>query len=439
MQQISRIHTTRKRWAALALAGAVALPAAAEDWPQWGGPRRDFHAAPQKLAETWPEGGPQVLWRRQLGDGYSAVSGVGERLYTLYRAGDEEIVVALAAADGRTVWEHRYAAAHLEGMRMGYGAGPHATPLVAGGRVFATGVTAKLTAVDAGSGKRLWGHDLWQDFGGNVTKRGYACSPIAWGESVIVTVGGPGHGVMAFDQASGAVVWKRHDFSSSQSSPILIELGGQEQLVAFVADEAVGLDPASGDLLWRHPHPTTAVYNIATPIWSPEVQTLFLTSAYGGGSRALHLSRGEGGATGVEELWYSPKMKVHFSNALRFGDHVYGSSGTSGSSFLSAIDLATGEIAWKERRLRRVNLVRVGDTAIAIEEEGRLALVGLAPEGLTIHAEAQVVEDTSRAWTVPTVIGRRLYVRVEEILLAFELPVADTDEQESTTHNEAGG
>ena len=71
------------------------------DWPWWGGPRWDWKPATPDLADTWPESGPPVIWRRPLGEGYSAISVRDGNLYTMWRNGEEETVVAIKAADGR--------------------------------------------------------------------------------------------------------------------------------------------------------------------------------------------------------------------------------------------------------------------------------------------------------------------------------------------------
>ena len=405
---------------AAALAFALALPAEAE-WPQWGGPQRDFQLPDVKLAAEWPAGGPKQLWSRELGEGYSAIAAVGGRLYTMYRQeDDEEIVAAFDAADGEVAWQHRYPAPTPGKLRLGYGKGPHSTPLVTVGRVFAVGTTAILSALDAAGGELLWRHDLWQDLGGSLLLRGYASSPIAYRGTVIVTVGEAGHALVAFAQADGREVWRTGDFKGSQSSPILIEVGGREQLVAFVSDAVAGIDPATGEVLWTHPHPAGLSYNISTPLWEPADRLLFLSSAYGGGSRALKLGIQDGKPT-VEELWESSRMKVHFTNAIRVGDHVYGASGGSGGAILAAIDLSDGELAWKDRAVRRANLLRLaGNRALILEADGRLLLADLTPEGIEIRAETQLFD--GRAFTVPTLVGHILYARDRHWMVALELP-----------------
>ena len=76
------------------------------DWPQFGGPRRDFSLTPGELPTGWPEQGPKVLWKLPLGDGYSGIAVSGGVLYTMYETRDSDAVIALDAKSGKTLWEH---------------------------------------------------------------------------------------------------------------------------------------------------------------------------------------------------------------------------------------------------------------------------------------------------------------------------------------------
>ncbi len=402
--------------AGLMLAGA----ATAAEWPQWGGPGRDFRVADPGLATSWPETGLVPLWSRPLGEGYSGIAAVGGVLYTQYaRSLGEEAVVALSAATGEELWQRAYAAPRPEGMRLNYGEGPHATPLVVDGRVFAVGTTGQLLALGAASGETLWRRDLWREYGGYRLRRGYGASPIAHRGLVVVPVGGEGPGVVAFAQADGRVVWQSESFDSAQSSPILVEAGGRTQLVLFIQDEIVGIDAADGALLWRHPHKAFGPYNISTPVAGPD-RTLFFSSSYGGGSRMLRLGGGGDGPP-VEELWHSKKMGVQFTNVVRIGGHVYGSTGR-GTAVAAALDAASGQLVWKDRAIGRANYLEVGDRVLALEAEGRLLLAELTPAGPVILAQTRLLD--SQTWTAPTLVGRTLYVRDRERILAVELPLA---------------
>lgn len=398
-------------------AQAVKTGSRSGDWPQWGGPSRDFTSPSTGLASTWPEGGPRRLWSRELGDGYSAIAAEGGRLYTMYRRGENEVAVALDATTGKTVWEYAYAAPFTKDYDMSNGPGPHATPLVVGDLVFTSGATSRLYALDKRTGRPVWSRDLIREFNGTIRPNGYSCSPLAYRDLVIMQVGGKGSALLALRQKDGSEVWRQGDYRNSTSSPIIINLDGEEQLVAFLYGEVVGLRPASGEVLWSHAHETDYGLNTSTPVWGAE-NLLFLSSGYNGGSRVLRLTKQEG-KTLVEEVWFHRLMRVHFGNCIRIGDRVYGSSGDFGPAPLTAIDIRTGRIAWRDRSLGRASILYADGRFILLDEDGHLALAQPTPTGLQIQARTQLLSRV--AWTAPTLVGKTLYVRDRRQILALDL------------------
>src|SRR5687767_10930270 len=405
---------------------------AADAWRQWGGPNRNFMVDTKGLAEAWPEGGPRAIWSRPLGPGHSAILAEGGRLYTMYRAGNgrarqgpweaAESVIALDAATGNTIWEHKYAS-KIEDFN--YGAGPHSTQLIVGDRLFTIGTNKQLFAFDKTSGKVIWSHDFVAEFNSPtllirpVVKAGYGCSPIAWRDTIICSVGGPGQSVMAFRQSDGRVVWKSGDFHTSEAAPVLISVAGEEQLVVFGGGTINGLNPANGAILWSYPHDPGNDLNMNTPLWGGSDDILLVSSAYKTGSRALRLKR-EGGATEPEELWFSNRVRFMFLSMVRLGDYVYGTSGDLGPSFLTAIDIRTGQMAWQHRGISRASIVYADGKAILLEEDGDLTLAKLTPEGVTVLSQQAKLFDTM-SWTAPTLVGTTLYARDREKIVALDL------------------
>jgi outer membrane protein assembly factor BamB len=405
--------------------------AAGDAWRQWGGPNRNFIVSSVGLADQWPDAGPPVLWSRPLGTGHSAILAEDGRLYTMYRAGNgrakqgpwasEETVVAMDAATGKTLWEHTYPSRRED---FSFGAGPHSTPLLVGDRLFTIGTNKQLFAFDKKSGRILWSHDLIKEFGSPellirpVVKTGYGCSPIAYRDTIICSAGGPGQSVMAFRQSDGAVVWKSGDFLTSEAPPIMIEMAGRPQLVVFGGGTVNGMDPATGRILWSTPHDPGNDLNCSTPLWGPD-NILFVSSAYRAGSRAIQLSN-NGTATDADELWFTNRVRFMFLNAVRLGDYVYGTTGDFGPAFLTALDIKTGKSAWQHRGFGRASIVYADGKAIIMDEDGDLALARLAPEGVTVLSEAKKVFDTV-SWTVPTLVGKTLYARDREKIVALNL------------------
>ena len=410
-------------WAAtfFAALGIGAAQSPSPSWRQWGGPDRNFHLQSADLPTSWPASGPEQIWSRPLGEGYSSIVVDDGTLYTMYRDGDEEAIIALDADTGETRWQHSYRAPLPGDGNFGFwlssgGPGPYSTPLIVGSRLFAVGVNGQFHALDKESGDVLWSHHLVEEF--NMSDySGYASSPIAYGDNVILPVGGRGQGVVAFDRETGAVAWKSQDFQLAPASPILINVDGEEQLVVFGQQQLAGVDPRNGNLLWSHPHQTEYGLNISTPVWG-DGNLLFCSSAYNGGSRVVRLRRAAGKTT-AEELWFNNRMRVHFGNALRIGDLVLGTSGDFGPAFFTALNINTGEEAWRERSFGRSHMLYADGKLVIVDEDGEIALATLTAHGLEVHARAEIL--TENAWTPPTLVGNKLYVRDRKNILALDL------------------
>ena len=386
-------------------------------WRQWGGPRGDFQVAGVDLAANWPEGGPPELWSRALGKGYSAVTADAGVLYTMYRRGDDEIAVALDAATGDTIWEHAYTAKTRKENAVQFGEGPNATPLILDDRIVTLGYTGMLHCLSRDDGAVLWSHDLILDHGGELLTFGYSASPMLHDGQVIVLAGGE-QGAMALDPDDGSVIWKSAAGTVSYATPMAIEVDGTEQIIFFTADAIVGVAAGDGTELWSHPVVNQYENNSTGAIWG-EDNLLWVPTQMDGGTRVLRLSS-DGQTTTAEEVWSSNKISIHFWNSVRLGDHVFGSIGGN-ASILAAIDIRTGEVAWRERGFQQANLIAAGDQTVLLDETGQLALLHLSPDGVSIGAQAKIIDE--QAWTTPTLVGTTLYVRDQSDIRALDLGI----------------
>lgn len=419
----------RRLHAALVLALVAAhLPIAAQAppaWTQWGGPTRDFMVSSTGLASTWPASGPKRLWTRPFGEGHSMVLAQGGRLYSMYRpAGpargrfaQEEVVAALDAASGKTIWEYKYASP-TSGVDYSEGAGPHATPLIAGNRLVVAGSRREFFALDKLTGQLLWRKDFIKEYNAPEVDRGMANSPLLFNDTILIPIGGKGQALGAFNPGTGALLWKAGDVEYSPASPMLISVDGQQQVVLFGGDRIAGMDPSNGRTLWSHPHRTDWGLNISSPVWSPADHLLLVSSAYGVGSRALEL-RQAGGKTTVAQRWATSRVRVHIGTIVRVGDVAYMSSGDFGPAFITALDTKTGAIAWQDRSFARAQFLYADGKLIILDEDGTLALATASRQGLKVLARAPILENL--AWTPPTLVGRTLYVRDRKTIAAYDL------------------
>jgi outer membrane protein assembly factor BamB len=387
-------------------------------WTQWGGgPQHDFCIPDADLADAWPESGPKMLWKRNIGGGHSSILCDDGKLYTMCRRGEQDVVLAMDAASGRILWETTYDSPMKPGMLLDFGPGPHSTPLIVNDRIYTISACVLFHCLDRATGKILWKKDLMEEYGASNLQRGYGASPVPYKDTVIVNVGGKDIGLAAFRQDNGELVWKTDAGRPGYPTPLIVQINGRDMLIAASGVTRRGLDPATGEEYWRLQVDTQCASMMSTPMWIPP-DRVFLTSAYGGGSRVIRITP-DGDGFRAEEVWHNRKMKIQHGTFARIDDYIYGTSGDFGPAFLMATDVNTGDVLWRERGLPKCSVLHAGDKLILLDERGKLMLANATPKGVTFLAEAQMLEE--KAWTVPTLIGTKLYMRDNKTIMALDL------------------
>ena len=409
----------------LLLAGAITIaPSAfAGDWLQWGGPNGDFTVETEGLADRWPDEGPPLLWKRPLGDGFSSILFDKDRLYTMYRDAEQEVIVCLDAGTGKTIWEHRYHRTlwsdHDE-YRQSFTKGPNATPLLVGNRLFAIGVAGELRCLNKQTGKLLWKLDLPQAFGRRKRQEeyGYSASPLPYGDFIIVQVNGTDHAVVALKPEDGSVVWKSAAGTVSYAQATVTRFANRDHFVYFSADGVVSLDPKTGKRLWSFQVPTLSGNHLTPVVRGDDTHIYVSSQGARGGGRLLKLSDDDGRIV-VTQQWATWTLRSSCWTLVRLGDYIYGSSGDQVVSILTAFNWRTGKIAWRERGFHMAQSLLADEKLIFLDQEGRLGLARVSPEGFGLLDSHQLTD--SGSWTVPTLVDGRLYVRNRKQILAVDL------------------
>ena len=408
----------------LALLVTGALPATAADWTRWGGTHRNFHVeASEPLADSWPAAGPQKLWARQLGEGYSAIAVRGDTLYTMYRrdaaawqifGSDQEIVAALDTKTGRTRWEFAYDVR----FRSDQGSGPHVMPQLANDLVVSVGATGKLHALKAATGELVWTRDIRSELGARASLFGYSSHPLLYGDKLIVAGGGKDKAVASLEQKSGRLVWAAHSFRNVYSSPVLVNAGGRDQVVVLSAQQILGIDATNGKALWlRRLGTDPGMAFCTTPLWDPAGRVLVFSGTVG--TTALRIGTA-GSEAAAERLWHNSRLRSVFSNLLLAGDVIYMARGSYGPGFVTSADIRTGVTRWAARGFANANFIRAGEKIIILDEDGWLMLARPKRDGsLDILSRAQVLSPNS--WTIPTLAGTTLYLRDRKVIMALNL------------------
>ena len=384
-------------------ASAAAQNLGPQDYPQWRGRDRDGAAAAFTAPSTWPET-LTLKWRVDVGAGYATPLVVGNRVYVFSRQGSDEVMLALDASSGRTIWRTAYPALFkMNPATKAHGEGPKSTPLFHGGRLFTLGISGIVSAFDAPSGKVLWQRPA------SPVEPLYhtAQSPLAVDGLVILHVGGHNDGALtAFEAATGKERWVWKGDGPAYGSPVVATLGGTRHLVTMTQQQVVGLDPATGQLLWQRPFKAFADGSACTPII---YDGTVITSARDAGINAFRPVKGAGGWS-TEALWQVKDVEMMFSNAVVTGDRLYGLSWkNSGQVF--ALDPRTGKVLWTGAAREATNsaIVKSGDLLFFLHEDARLVVAKGGAAGLERLKTYSVAE--SATWAQPTLSGNRIFIK----------------------------
>jgi outer membrane protein assembly factor BamB len=386
-----------------------------KDVPQFFGPNRDGKITGAHLAD-WSDSPPRELWRQAIGAGWSSFSVVAGRAFTQEQSGNEECVTCYDVLTGDLLWMHRTQARFYQWQS---GEGPHSTPTIDRGKVFAYGATGVLTCLDAAAGTLVWTRHVLHDNGLKNLEWGISASPLVLGELVIVTGGQPaGPTVLAFDRATGQERWRSGEDRASYSSPIAGRLAGREVVISFNAATFTVHDLQSGELLlsqrWGADKPPKG----AQPVLL-DGDRLFVTAGYGMGCEMFQISTADDGELSARSLWKNLRMKAQF-NSVAFRDgHLYGLD----DGLLACVDAATGTRRWKEGRFGSGQSLLVDNLVLVQGERGTVTLLEASPEGC--RELGQIPALSSKTWNHPTLAGRYLLVRNDREAVCYELPVKE--------------
>ena len=380
------------------------------DWPQWLGPDRTGISTETGFIKTWPKNGPDVVWQKNLGAGFSAISVANGRVFTMFAEGDDEFVICLGEESGDEIWRFRTGRMFKE---LQGGNGPRSQPTVDGDRVYVLSAEGRLYALNAANGETIWSVDLVDGLGGRFPRFGFSTSPLVEGDLLFLEAATRDGTFLALRSKNGEVAWASQNDVASYSSPIVVDLAGVRQVIYFSGEAVVGLSPEDGSPYWRYPWKTSYDLNIATPIFVPPNQ-IFISSGYDHGAALLRIEAGSKGI-GVTRVWESRRMKNHFGTSVLVGDFLYGFD----NAILKCIEARTGKEQWKHRGYGKGALIYADGHLLVMSDSGRLALAKATPEGFSETAGVQVL--SGRSWTAPTLANGRVFVRDMRKIVCLDL------------------
>jgi outer membrane protein assembly factor BamB len=337
----------------------------------------------------------------------------------------QEVAYGLDAATGQELWRVTLFSSHQDG----FGTGPRCTPVADQGRVFVQSAKGEFQCLDAGTGKLLWRKNFVTDFGAvyigekgtaaGASRHGATGSPIVDGENIIAQVGSAaGASIVAFNKATGAVVWKAEKDQTAYAAPLIATIAGMRQFLSFTTEALISLDPKTGKLLWRVPLATRLGRHVTTPVvW----RDLAVVASHQIGLVATRIAK-EGEGLRASEAWVNKKMTINFSSPVVVGDHLYG---LGPAKNLICIALETGELVWEKAGFTATDGSRaeaafliMGKNILALNDGGELVLFAADPKE---YRELGRTQACGKTWCNPAYADGRIYLRDNRELMCLEL------------------
>jgi outer membrane protein assembly factor BamB len=397
-----------------AVAGVLAVSAVcalAQDWPQWRGANRDAKASGFTAPKTWPKELTQK-WKVSVGLGDATPALVGDKLYIFARQGDDEVIRCLDAANGKELWQEKYAAQAVSGPAAQH-SGPRSSPSVADGKVVTLGVSGILTCVDAAKGKTVWHKD---DFSGAWPRFYTASSPIITGGLCIAQLGGKSSGgIVAYDLVTGDQKWKWTGDGTAYASPVILTIDGTKMVVTLTAKKIVGIGVTDGKLLWEVPFPVQGrAYNAATPIVDGAT---VIYAGSGRGTKAVKIEKTADGFA-AKELWSNPDNAVQFNSPVLKGGQIYG---LSQNGVIFCLDAKDGKTLWTAELGGKGfgSIVDAGSALLALTPKGDLTVFEPSDKEYKKVSSYKVADTETYAY--PVAAGKGVFVKEKDSLTLWTI------------------
>ena len=406
----------RMAWAWLCAAGLAAAAAHAADWPQWRGPDRSGCSAETGLLQSWPEGGPALLWCVEgLGKSHSSTAIAGGRIYAPGAVGTNGFLFCLDL-DGQILWKTGYGP---EGP--GGAAYARSTPTVDGDRVYLMTAQGRVVCMGAAKGELLWELDTVQEFGAKVPQHGIAESVAVAGGVVVCTPGGSNAAVIGIDRLSGRARWRTEGLSdgSGYNQPLVVRRGGLDLAVVMTDRSLLGIDAVSGRVLWRESYGAAGPHAaVGQQCFTPALCGDILYAPAGPDAVARGYALSADGAS-VRRLWEQPRMTVHHGGVVAVGGCVYG---THGHWRAMCLDARTGQILYESpQRVGMAATIYADGMLYMAFLDGTVRLVRATPGAYQEVSAFRIPKGSGEYYAHPAIANGRLYLRHGEALMAYDI------------------
>lgn len=382
----------------------------AQQITQFRGPQRNGIYPETNLLKSWPAEGPAMLWNANgIGNGYSSPVVSGERIYV---TGEIDSIGYLFAFNksGSLIWKKETGREWMENFT-----GSRSTPTLVDGLIYVETSMGRIICFDAIDGSIKWAVDKIKDLHGVNVRFGYSEGLLLNNNLVYCFPGGPDTNAVALDRFSGKIAWvsKAMKDSTAYTSPMLITLPSRKIIVNFSIHNLIGLDAATGELLWNKPlkgegdiHANTSLYD--------DGHIYYIT---GSGNGAVKLNLSDDGRY-ITEIWTNEKVSDVHGGFVKLGNYIY-TSQYKPRRYCS-VDATTGLIS-DSLKFDKGTLIFADDMLYCYTEKGMVGLVKPDNGKMELVSSFKMPVGTKEFFTIPVISDGVLYLRYGDTMLAYDI------------------
>lgn len=364
----------------------------------------------KNLLKSWPSEGPEVLWKAEgIGNGYSSPIISGNRIYV---TGEIDSTGYLFAFDtsGKLLWKKETGPEWMENFT-----GSRSTPTLADSLIYVSTSMGRILCFEAENGSQKWAVEMLKDLHGINVRFGYSEGPLINDKLIYCFPGGPDTNAAALNRFTGEIMWVSAAMkdSTSYTSPLLITLPARKIIVNYTIHHLIGLDAATGELLWNRKligpgdiHGNTALY-----------ENGYLYSLTGGGNGLVKLALSDDGRT-ITEQWTNEKVSDVHGGFVKTGNYIY-TSQYKPRRYCS-VDAETGQIT-DSLKFDKGAVVFADDMLYFYTEKGMVGLVKPDNGKMELKSSFKMPVGTKEFFTIPVIAGGILYLRHGDAMLAYDI------------------
>jgi outer membrane protein assembly factor BamB len=240
-------------------------------------------------------------------------------------------------------------------------------------------------------------------------------TPVIDGDILYITPGGTKSSIVALNRHTGDLIWNSPGKGelAAYCTPLLFEHNGRKILATHTETHLIGVDAATGKVLWSQSHPNEWAVHPNTPLYHEG--RLYYLSGYGSGGGMLELAA-DGNSASLK--WTQTIMDSRIGGAVLVDGYIYGSGD---SRVWSCLDWQTGEEKYTSKEIGIGVVIFADGMLYCYTQKGELALVKPSSSGFNVVSKTKVALGSEQHWAHPVIYAGVLYVRHGNALVAYKV------------------